>query len=273
MLLCQSSAEVPPDAQGKSVWVYYALRCRMAEKKSAIWLYKGAYYLFVEDGVYRMPSDFQRAKFLSIVWTFIDSDESEIIPVNLISRDAHLFVIYTTPPVEQRWSLMQISTENDIVIMNPWTRGEILRVQVAFLTVYSILTDSLFSASMLLPDEPTRDTRVNEAFDLLGPTPRLCISFMSEPIKLEEYKREVTIVISNITPHQLGHLNDKVSSLNMDSLSDKIFLLSRQDQDDVHSSAVVDLITQATQSRLASQFRQVPQVDLIRLYKQYSGGA
>lgn len=164
---------------------------------------------------------------------------------------------------------MQMRTESEIVIMNPWTRGEILRLQVYFLTVHSSLTNARFSAPMLLPDEPTRHTRVNEAFDALGITPWLCVDFMSKPINLEEYKREVTNVISGMTPGQLEHLVNDVTSLNMDANSDKIFLLSHVQQNDVHSSAAVDP-TNSTQSRLVAQFRHLPMDDLVHLYKQYS---
>jgi hypothetical protein len=65
-----------PLHEGKSVWVYYALRRCLAERKPVIWYFKALCYLFVEEGVYEMPVDFQTAELKPFIWTLVDSDEA-----------------------------------------------------------------------------------------------------------------------------------------------------------------------------------------------------
>ena len=109
--------------------MYYALRRRLADKKPVIWLRKSTHYLFVEEGVYKMPSNFQEAEFRTIVWTLVDSDENrEGVPPYLIPHETPLFVIYATSPRKERWSRMGKTVDKIVVIMNPWKRKEMLRV-------------------------------------------------------------------------------------------------------------------------------------------------
>lgn len=105
------------------------MRRRISESKPVIWLYDGTYYLFVEEGVYELPPDFRRAIFRGIVWTLVDSDEStEGVPPSLVGHGTRLFVVYATSPARQRWSRLEKTTLTTTLIMNPWTRSEILRV-------------------------------------------------------------------------------------------------------------------------------------------------
>ena len=60
---------------GKSVWIHYALRRRLAEKKPVIWYFEGTCYLFVEEGVYEVPDKCHQ--FEVFVWTLVDSDSSK----------------------------------------------------------------------------------------------------------------------------------------------------------------------------------------------------
>jgi hypothetical protein len=113
---------------GKSVWIYYALRRCLADRKPVVWLNKGTYHLFVEEGVYAMPADFQQAEFHTILWTLVDSDESkEGVPPYLVMHDTSLFVIYATSPAKERWGRLIKTVRPTRVIMNPWTRGEMYR--------------------------------------------------------------------------------------------------------------------------------------------------
>ena len=43
---------------GKSVWIYYALRRFLAERKPVIWYMDQTRYLFVEESVYKVPDEF-----------------------------------------------------------------------------------------------------------------------------------------------------------------------------------------------------------------------
>jgi hypothetical protein len=113
--------------QGKSFWIYYALRRCLAERKPVIWLHQKVYHLFIDDGVYAVPNDFQAGSFKSVVWTLVDSDESPHgIPPDLIAHGTRLFVIYVTSPAKHRWSRLEKTVPFfAVIIMNPWTKKEI----------------------------------------------------------------------------------------------------------------------------------------------------
>src|ERR1700691_2977609 len=77
-----------------SFWVYYAVRRRLAETKPFIWFYQATYYLFVQEGVYELPSEWRHADFRCIVWTFVDSDQSSAgVPEVLVPQGTRLFAI------------------------------------------------------------------------------------------------------------------------------------------------------------------------------------
>jgi hypothetical protein len=110
---------------------------------------------------------------------------------------------------------------------------------------------------------------INDIFDRLGPTPRLCIDFLSQE-KLDAYEKSVQKAISSATASQLEQLFKDSTSLTTDAVSHKICLVSRENRDDVRSPAVVAPITPSIQSRLANQFRNLERGEKIRLYKYFS---
>jgi len=111
------------------------------------------------------------------------------------------------------------------------------------------------------------EQHVSEIFDLLGPTPRLCVN--SSSYELEEYKSAVNEDIADMTASEIQKLMRKTSGLSMSAISHKICLLSRGRRDDVHSRAVVAPITHAIQSKLSAQFRNLHRDEQIRLYKYF----
>jgi hypothetical protein len=114
--------------KGKSVWIYYALRRRLAERKPVILYYQQRCYLFVDEGVYETPYGFPPGYFKTFVWTLVDSDANkEGVPPNLVDHGTRLFVIYTTSPRKERWSRLHKTVRDITMIMNPWTREEIFR--------------------------------------------------------------------------------------------------------------------------------------------------
>lgn len=124
---------------GKSGWIYYALRRRLAERKPVIWYREQACYLFVEEGVYKAPPQFPPSSFNTVVWTLVDSDESkEGPPPLLVDHETSLFVIYITSPASERWSRMHKTVSVSIVVMNPWTRWEIHQAYV-FCVLYDVM--------------------------------------------------------------------------------------------------------------------------------------
>lgn len=115
--------------KGKSVWIYYALRRRLAERKPVIWYLEHTCYLFVEEGVYEVPRGFKPSRFQVFVWTLVDSDEAvDGVPPHLVPHGTHHFVIYSTFPRKERWSRLHKTVRTVTVVMNPWMRKEILRV-------------------------------------------------------------------------------------------------------------------------------------------------
>jgi len=123
--LHQISTKVCMVHKGKSVWVYYALRRRLAERKPVIWYREGHCFLFVKEGVYQSPPAFLVSYFRTFVWTLVDSDEASCIPSHLVAHGTRLFVIYSTSPHKERWSRMHKTVRQSIVVMNAWTRKEI----------------------------------------------------------------------------------------------------------------------------------------------------
>ena len=124
-----------PLHEGKSVWVYYALRRCLAERKPVIWCYRTYFYLFVKEGVYGMPDDFQKAHFEQFIWTLVDCDEAQGVPESLVPHGTQLFVIFSTTPSRDRWSRLHKTVRPITAIMNPWKRKEILRACVQHLTL------------------------------------------------------------------------------------------------------------------------------------------
>jgi len=113
---------------GKSVWILYALRRRLAERKPVIWYYMKTCYLFIEDGGYLMLPNFLQCHFKAVVWTLADSDSNQAVsgpPEDLMTHDTSFYVIFATSPAERRWARMDKTTRPAIAIMNPWTKAEI----------------------------------------------------------------------------------------------------------------------------------------------------
>jgi len=95
--------------------------------------------------------------------------------------------------------------------------------------------------------------RINEVFNQLGPTPRLCIQLLSNVSELEEYEVALSKAVLNTTVGQVRRLFSKASELTMDTVSHQIWLVRHDHWDDVHSRAVVTPITPSIQSRHVSR--------------------
>jgi hypothetical protein len=67
--------------------------------------------------------------------------------------------------------------------------------------------------------------RINEVFNQLDPTPRLCIQLLSNVSELEEYEVALSKAVLNTTVGQLRRLFSKASELTMDAVSHQIWLV------------------------------------------------
>ena len=93
-----------------------------------MWYYNKQCYLFVHEGVFLKPDRFSPRFFKTILWTLVDSNESwEGVPEDLITHGTRLFVIYTTSPCQKGWDRLHKTVRDITIIMNPWTKKEILR--------------------------------------------------------------------------------------------------------------------------------------------------
>jgi hypothetical protein len=132
------------------------------------------------------------------------------------------------------------------------------------LRIHSVLT--------LLPKHIDR-VLINDTFDKLGPTARLCIEYLSGSLELrqlQQYKGDVDETINNLTGDQLWNLFRDATSLATNAMSHKIWLLSRKQQEDVGSRATVIPITPSIQSRLANRFRTLQWDEQICLYEHFA---
>ena len=132
--------------------------------------------------------------------------------------------------------------------------------------IFSLMYLKMFSASLLLPDR-SEFTRIGRIFDNLGPTSLLCLELLSDSGQMRDYERDVEKAILTVTADSLEKIIREATAFNMDVLSHKILLLSREERDDVHSLPIISPLTHSIQSRLASQLRYLEQAELIRMYK------
>jgi hypothetical protein len=116
--------------QGKSYWIFYALRRRLAEGKPVIWYRGSMQFLFVKDGVYEAPKGFRSTRLKTRVWTLVDADQLEGIPPELAVQQTKHLNIFTTSLESKRWKPLEKTTVCGVFIMNPWTRKELLQAFV-----------------------------------------------------------------------------------------------------------------------------------------------
>jgi hypothetical protein len=113
---------------GKTTWLNYALYRCLLEKRPVIWRYMDSSVLFVDEGVYHFTELAKSASFRKVVWTLVDSAPLRAsIPDGLFGIDLPYFIIFATSLTEGRWSSFRQVYRLVVVVMNPWTRGEIHR--------------------------------------------------------------------------------------------------------------------------------------------------
>ena len=110
-------------------------------------------FLFVAEGVFRVPAEFCCVDFCRRVWTLVDADagapgadgdelEGESdgdgdgthrgsapdsglpVPVDLVLHGSNLEVIYVSSPQRARWKRLRKTTSPTVCLMEVWTREE-----------------------------------------------------------------------------------------------------------------------------------------------------
>ena len=83
-----------------------------------------------------------------------------------------------------------------------------------------------FAARALIHGSGISDQeRIDDLYCQLGPTPRLCVEYLSVPHILANYRRDRQLALVNMTPDRL----ENASSLTLDAISHKICLITRED--------------------------------------------
>jgi hypothetical protein len=91
-------------------------------------------------------------------------------------------------------------------------------------------------------------TDIDRVLDRFGPTPRLCIDFLLGGYKLKSRENDVLLTISHLTVPQIEQMLLDASSLTMDLISDKIWLIRRENVHETLGRTVVMPMTPFIQS-------------------------
>ncbi|KAF8506809.1 hypothetical protein F5888DRAFT_37159 [Russula emetica] len=177
---------------GKSYWITYAVRRRLGERKPFLWLRGSFCFLFVEDGVFeRLVDHVSGGDFVPFLWAFVDADGRPGIPDELV-HETNLYIIFTTSPNRERWKRwkpLRKKTNCAVIIMNTWSLEEI----------------HLAAAIRGFTNEQRNIAEAN--FKNLGPTPRICINFVQDPVQLLYYENYCHATDHDHTSHVLGGFN------------------------------------------------------------------
>lgn len=111
---------------------------------------------------------------------------------------------------------------------------------------------------------------VHPIFDQLGPTPRICVDYLCDHVKMAQYRHALETEIKDLKTSELEKLVEDAASLTMNTVSHKICLISRQDKENVHSPAIISPMTSFIKSKLANRFRALGRHEQIRLYKHFA---
>ncbi|KAI0290204.1 hypothetical protein BC826DRAFT_970525 [Russula brevipes] len=237
---------------GKSYWIYYAIRRRLGEGQPFLWCQENHILLFVEDGVFELPRKMFSSRYISpFIWTFINAryfPNDVVLPIDL--WQSKLFNIYVSLPRQKRWKHLEEDTLSSLVIMNSWTKDELVQ---AARTRHVV----------------ARTERVEEIFNQCGGIPRICANILYRPNLLDEYRTRFECAIQCMTVQMLLDYTFQAVFLEFDEVPDTIFLVERSDLDNLRSLTVVPA-SPLVRMGLKSQIRKVRQTDQIRLYEDFA---
>ncbi|KAF8271397.1 hypothetical protein EI94DRAFT_1720516 [Lactarius quietus] len=246
---------------GKTYWVLYALRRRLAERKPVIWYRELNLYLFVADGVYMAPQYFRPSTFQALVWTLIDTDEVDGVPPLLVGSDTQLFIIFSSSPKPSRWSNMRKTTQCVICIMNPWTKKEIAKAAVIH---------------GLAPN----DERMYDMYDQFGPTARICFEYTKNEFLRHEHITCYNTALNNLSSATLRSLVNKLKVHSMDAVSPMLLLVKRMSKEITkaggtfgdHDSAMavsarVELVSPVAEMDIRLKLWEASRIEQLELYR------
>ena len=130
-----------------------------AQKKPVILYWDRTCWLFVEEGVFEQPPNFHPGYYKIVIWTLVDSADSDGgPPVRLISHGTQHFVIYTTSPTPSRWNRIHQTMLQTICVMNPWTGQKFMQRKSSRIlilrSVHVLYCPALLSVPQACPYQP-----------------------------------------------------------------------------------------------------------------------
>ncbi|CAA7262752.1 unnamed protein product [Cyclocybe aegerita] len=187
---------------GKMLWLYYATRRFAAERRAFIWVHSNSCYLYTEEGVFKVPDDWQDSHFIPgiPIWALINLTSGK--------NTLHAFMV---------------SQIYFVVCLALTTQDRRMKHTIPFcLTMNPLGRDEMRQAACLyeLPEDD-----MLEKYDQLGPIPRICIDFT--PYQLEEdYDHTLNNILKcHITPNTLELILVKPEPM-MDGIGQYLFLLT-----------------------------------------------
>jgi hypothetical protein len=121
---------------------------------------------------------------------------------------------------------------------------------------------------------------IDNIYDQFGPTPRPCIQTASDSEALATHECDVRTALEELrqlTPHGFQEILYKLRGLRVDTDSQKLYLIKRENIGNVRSMPHVMPITDHIRSRIAIQMRNLGSLQQINLYRTFTrtpmGGA
>ncbi|KAF8891465.1 hypothetical protein CPB84DRAFT_1784176 [Gymnopilus junonius] len=175
------------------------MRC-LGEKQPVIWYRSGEFHLFSNAGVQVIDPEYLRHPPFTC----------DSVPPEVAVQDNQVFPIYVTSPKEERWATLRQARTPELIVMNPWTRGE------------------LEKAAASIPPEHLR--KFLSRFDNAGPSARFCLQYAPKTIN-QLYAHRNAVTFSKLdTPERFvaGFLDDK-RRLRIGHLSEELCTVRRSD--------------------------------------------
>ncbi|KAL5527001.1 hypothetical protein ACEPAF_8730 [Sanghuangporus sanghuang] len=249
---------------GKTVWIQYALRRCIGERRPVMLMTNTRYLFFSESGVEKLPSDaeiFDEQKPINETpWCLIDSTSSpKGIPVEMSAAfSPGVNSIYLTSPDSNRWRGLQQSRTPKLALMNPWSWEEVSCVARAF------------NLDM---------QEVSRRFEHFGPTARICIANGSEAMKRHENECQdaikdiqdmATVIEATVRDARDLTMAVKPALTSPATLSHKICLVRRRELDRISLEHDMSIMSDFIANLCAVQLQQLEDDQVLKVWRLFS---
>ncbi|KAI9465068.1 hypothetical protein BJY52DRAFT_1114318, partial [Lactarius psammicola] len=141
----------------------------LTEKKPVMWYCNSMLFLFMKEGVYQASEHVLSLSFKTLVWILVNSNSNlASIPPHLAVDDTKHFLIFTSSPRE---------------------------------------SDHFILCSAIIYRLTDNDHRhVDELYDQLGPTPRICFNFLKNNRQLKDFEDHHAVTLIRLSLKQLQEI-------------------------------------------------------------------